>query len=235
MSLLSEHLSLIQDRWKNTSGLLHTNLLRRALLREVVLRLHAEHSRLDQTTHPLKEIKRAEKFIAQLRDLDLSSIKIQDLLQYRLVNPKPLHQRLPSEFVDALGARRLDRFDRKWEKRLLTDAVHCMWSLWCFDAWISVFQAERFHHQFAEQLWPHGIVLFVEGYPNKDGASEPQIKDYSLWKGRWYVCLSQDPEALSLQWRSEDGIHLDLEAPQWQKLKVNFKLSAKAKTTSLDE
>jgi hypothetical protein len=202
-------------RWQDSAGLEETTLLRLALLRDLIRRLHAEKSAcmargqkaesqaFGETEKRLTELRGAATLDAPLDELLLRTSPIRR--RTRLL-PEALHSFIPKD--------RFDRYDRQWETAIAAEALSQGWRFWMLDAWVRIADAEEWHHQLGEHLHPHGLILFAESAPDALAAHAPP----DLWHGQWHIVLK--PRFLTPDFRVQElsGTSDQPQPPRWRLL-----------------
>ena len=151
------------EKWRLCEGLPESDLLRLVVLRELLQSLHAEKSRLlssgkrDEST----SIRALETHIEELRNAkplegDLAA------LASGTAKFKKRSRLLPAAVFTAVDREKLERFDRKWEAAIAAEAISQGWRIWSLENWVEIPRVEEWNRKLVDQLWPHGIVLFVE-------------------------------------------------------------------------
>jgi hypothetical protein len=184
-SSLSPHevelrLDSFQRVWNQVSATYPDNVLKLAVLRSMTRSIHSLKSELDPTkkTAEALALLEAEPFIEKARNKDLSLVDLQQVLQDQ-VPDEPQHRKLPFDLIQKFPKTDFDRFDRTWEFAVLAEALESGWKLYTLDATVSLKDAESVHLKLEKDLWPNGVVLFVE-------SSYLDVPD-GMWRGRWFL------------------------------------------------
>lgn len=190
----------LEDRWiqiKSTGN--ERTLLRRAILRELSHRLHTGRSKAMATGSAgkmsLAQITGWEVKVQRQIQSDLNEPTLHEQLESH--SEKRENPELPKSILSIVPADRWNRFDRKWERALMHDAVLARWHLTRIDVEIAPSEAETFHHSLAANYWPRAIVLFVD--PRAEAPST------GLWAGSWYL-LTQSNAPLNPQSLSDQSV-----------------------------
>ena len=171
------------QRWKAVQSQPSGALLRLALLRDYARKLHAERSACMATGNAPRghQIESLEAKLAWLRTrLDLiQNANEPDLLLQQITPPNSSVKEtaLPKRLTSLLPAEKLNRYDRAWERALAVEALKAKWCFWSADHLVRLDQAEHFHQELTDLLWPDGLILYVE---SGGGTTPPQH-----WNGRW--------------------------------------------------
>lgn len=206
-----------ETRWSETQLHPYSQIFRTGILRDLSRSIHAERSRFlsEQTDSELPSLEKLESAMDSLLNVDLSDARLDSILNQSAQKLAPLPSVLPNELKAAIPADKLDRFDRKWERRIAELAALSKWTFWTLDAWIQIFHAEKFHKAIAQALWLKGLVLFVESVPEArlDATAVP------IWKGRWFTVFSPNeansgPEILT----SLPGLSMEPDQPRWTRI-----------------
>ena len=186
-------------RWSDTAQNPARLLLRVAILRDLGRDLHARKSQslAESNTSQLQLLETWAERIRILRDRAELDEDLPVLLAEDDLKPHAKKDRqLPSELYSALPKDKIERRDRAWEAAIAFEACSLGWRFWELDAWIELTSIELWHGTLQNQLWPNGILLYVDiGQP-------PAPPHAPAWHGRWIVVLApeiQDPQALSNQ------------------------------------
>ncbi len=214
--ILSEALSL----WKKCDHLAETTLLRLAILRDLLFRVHAEKSKVlsSENDQPMRELQVLEERIQELRQAQNLNQPLSQLLSEKQSSGSKKMRELPKDldFEKAkIDAKKFQRFDRLWEKALLSEGLEIGWDFWILQASVQMQYAEKWHTDFAKLLFPKGILLFTETNPNIPFyASEDP---HTLWHGRWMVLLKPDFSPSHLELQNLQGLDYLHNPPQWDK------------------
>lgn len=202
------------SRWKFCEGLPESDLLRLAVLRDLVHGLHAEKSRF--LAHGQREsassIRTIEDRIEDMRNCKPLSGDLETLLSGTALGLKKRTRILPDSVFASLDREKFERYDRQWEAALASEGISIGWKIWALEACIDVPQIDAWHKTLTEQLWPHGIVLFVES------ARDNAISSTSAWLARWIMTLHskfQDPSDMGLDFSKWPGTS---STPSWRLL-----------------
>jgi hypothetical protein len=180
------------EKWRHTEGLAERVLLRLAILRDITLALHAQKSRcLASGRRDLAQgLRHWEERLHELRN----SPKLEGDLRELLTGTEPLKKRtrlLPEALYTAIERGKLERYDRVWEASLAAEAVTQRWQFWALEAWVEITLVEDWNRSLCDQLWPSGIVLFVESAPSLPRTPRPAqtSSEPLLWQGRWIAVV----------------------------------------------
>jgi hypothetical protein len=222
VNVTPELLAQSAEAWRLCDGVSGSSLLRLAILRDLLRSLHAEKSRCLATgkKNEAQQFRYWEQRIEDLRQgVDLKG-ELADLLREGITLRRRTRL-IPQGLLAALGAEKLQRYDRKWESEIAAEACALGWKFWTLQSWVSIPLAEDWNRRLGERLWPNGIVLYVESLrQSPPGPSEP------LWKGQWTVLLQpgyHSPQELSLdfdRWPGapESSPLAQSEPPAWKLL-----------------
>ena len=172
-----------EDRWKNTQGRMEIYLLRLAILRDFVRKVHIEKSEAmvrGESKDAIQRLSDLETRLVELRDRSSLEGTLQNLVARKPVTP-PRPCSLPKGLLATLGPDKLERIDRDWEAAIASEACKIGWEFWAFDVAIPLARAEEQDTEIGTALGLNGIVLYVEASPVlKANAS-------GTWGGRWVV------------------------------------------------
>lgn len=180
------------ERWRHCEGAAEATLLRLAILRDIIRALHAQKSTCLATGRRdlVQELKRWETRLHELR----SQFKLEgqaDLVSL-VEGSDPVRKRtrlLPEALFSSIEREKLERYDRQWELALAAEAAALGWRFWALEAWVEITLVEEWNNRLGEQLWPSGIVLFVESSPVQGPAVDAGGKESPLWRGRWIAVV----------------------------------------------
>ena len=198
------------EKWRTCEGTAERDLLRLVVLRDLLHGLHAEKSRLLSTgmRQDATCIHGLETRIDELRNCKPLEGDLKNLLSGEL-KLKKRTRLLPDAVFGGIDREKLERYDRAWEAAMTSEAVSQGWRIWALDAWVEISRVDEWNRRLIEQLWPHGIVLFVES-----GGSQ----NSNAWLGRW-VCLLHPkfsaPSEISLGFSNWPGTQ---STPSWRLL-----------------
>ena len=171
------------QRWRLCSQSEDVTLLRLAILRDFVRELHSQKSQCLAVgkRQELPALKLWESRAEKLRDCsplddDLKGLHSGDL------KIKKRTRLLPEALFTVIDREKLERYDRQWEATLAAEGTSRGWRFWSVQVEIEIPEVEAWNRKFSEQLWPHGIVLFVESV-------ETTPVDSPIWTGRWLVMI----------------------------------------------
>jgi hypothetical protein len=198
------------EKWRTCEGTGERDLLRLVVLRELLHGLHAEKSRLlSQGMHDdATSIRAIEARIEELRNCKPLEGDLHELLS-KEIKLRKRTRLLPDAIFGSLEREKLERYDRIWEAALASEAVAQGWRVWALEAWVEISKVDEWNRRLIEQLWPHGIVLYVES-----GGSQNQ----NAWLGRWVCILHpkfRTPSEISLGFSNWPGTQ---SSPSWRLL-----------------
>ncbi len=198
------------EKWRICEGTQECDLLRLVVLRELLHGLHAEKSKL--LSHGMRQdaasIRGIESRIEELRNCKPLDGDLRDLLSNE-VKLKKRTRLLPDAIFSSLEREKLERYDRTWEAALTSEAVSQGWRIWALEAWVEISKVDEWNRRLVEQLWPHGVVLFVESAGSQNT---------SAWLGRWICVLHpkfRTPSEISLGFSNWAGTQ---SSPSWKLL-----------------
>lgn len=169
------------DEWDRIPAGAERRLLRLSLLRDFARKLHSDKSvSLAQSDASAKlQYPGIEPRLKELCAQPIETTPLQQLLN-GLKNTAPATAssliEIPSAIHLWIERENLHRYDRFWELEIAREAFRQNWAFFEFRAWIHIHMADQFHTSISKELWPHGILLFVE---NAQGMRA------DLWNGRW--------------------------------------------------
>ena len=219
--LLDSH----SERWRHCEGQPESTLLRLAILRDIVRALHAEKSnylakgRKDLT----QEIRKWETRLYDLRN----EAKIEGELLQLISGDGPLRKRtrlLPEALFTSIERDKLDRYDRQWEHALAAEASTLGWRFWALEAWVEITLVEEWNARLSEQLWPTGVVLFVESSSTNSPKTPPPSAmelECPIWRGRWILVVHpqfKNPAEIALNLAQWPGTPCEPPSPPAWKL-----------------
>lgn len=165
-----------------------TNLLKLGILREIHRTVHAQKSgslakgRRDEARR-LGEIETRVEALRQQAKLDGELAE--------LIGRPPAGKKrtrvLPDSLFNFIEKEKLERYDRHWEAALAAEACAAGWRFWILDAWVQIPLIEHWSATLSEQLWPHGVLLFVESAGFLE--SRTDNPDDALWHGQWLAIV----------------------------------------------
>lgn len=151
-----------EKRWKKTDGLPSAKLLRAAVLRDLVRQLHTQKSRSlaegrKEEVIPIHRIEQSIESIYRAGAGGKKNLKaLLDEYPAEEASPEaPLS--LPSALTSKISASALERYDRKWEKRIAASAVELGWKFWSLECWVTIRGVEIFNQALADRVWPRII------------------------------------------------------------------------------
>jgi hypothetical protein len=210
------------ERWRHTEGQPESTLLRLAVLRDIVRSLHAQKSRcLASGRRDLSQALRGwEQRLHELRN----QAKLEGELTELVTGSTPIKKRtrlLPEALYAAIDREKLERYDRQWEAVLAAEAASLGWRFWALEAWVEITLVEDWNRALNEQLWPSGLVLFVES----SGVQAPAPatdQEFPLWRGRWLLVVHprfKSPEEIALNLSQWPGTPPEApQPPHWKLL-----------------
>jgi hypothetical protein len=197
-------------------------LLRLSILRELTRAVHTLRSEFMATERAEKadDLAHRENYlntyfpVLDLTNLGLAQTYSQSARVAKPVGRAPDAVTLPSPVLEAVGAAKFTRQDRRWENEIAQEAVRQNWEFWQFEASTEIHEVESFARAFAESIWPHGVVLFVES----DGFLKPSEENSHLayWRGRWLVVL--EPRAHRPNSQNSNESSPDGKVASWHRL-----------------
>lgn len=178
------------EKWRQVEGLPECTILRLSILREFWNAIHSEKSNcLARGRKPeTRLLKQWEHAIEQLRSCSPLEGDLLDLIAGSNTAKKRTRL-IPESLFSAIEREKLERYDRAWEAAIASEACSLKWSFWSLQAWVELILVEEWSQRLNEQVWPHGVTLFVE--------TDQAPPSGSLWKGRWILVLSQRFKNLS--------------------------------------
>ena len=184
---LREFIRPFEPQWDASTPLPERELLRLAILRELAGALHARKSASLATgeRNVAFDLGLWEQRMEEIRKQGSLDGSIQEALSRTPLGP-PRELKFQSEFLTSLDVKKLDRYDRAWEKALAAEALHCGWEFWNLEAGVEITQVQSWHFALSKFYWPQGIVLFVESLPQEFKGSE--------WFGSWLIMLKPGSE-----------------------------------------
>jgi hypothetical protein len=179
-------LQRLEAHWDSSAQLPARKLLRIELIRDLARSLHTLHSELLATGDECeaREINDREKFLSErFMELGLESPTLPLRQVYARSSAGLCNRNVPvtPPTQGPIPAEKLSRPDRRWEAAMVNEACAQGWNAWTLDCWIDISEVESWGKAFTKQLWPKGIILFVES----------TAFEASLWKGKWYLLLDQ--------------------------------------------
>jgi hypothetical protein len=181
-SIVDRLLGQSAEKWKAVEAVPERDLLRLSILRGLVNELHAQKSRyLSQgKRNEAGSIRGVESKIDELRGAKSLSGELGELMssENKIVKRTRV---LPDSLFSALEREKLERYDRQWEAALASEALSLGWKVWSLEASVEIPKVEEWNRLLVEQLWPDGVVLFVES------AGQPGTTP--VWHGRWITVL----------------------------------------------
>jgi hypothetical protein len=183
-SALDTLLAQSAKKWDACGGAPESDLLKLAILRDLVHSLHAEKSRF-LSVGQQKDAASLPVFEARIEDLRTGRPLAGDLRDL-LANKTPLKpttQTLPEKLFSVLEREKLERYDRAWEAALVSEGISQGWGIWNLEAWVDIAQVDQWNRALADRLSSAGIVLYVESAENSSHPTQGKG-----WHGRW-VCL----------------------------------------------
>lgn len=190
------------ERWKNFERSPNRDLLRLAILRDLVSALHAEKSRfLSQGNRDsAASLRNIEERLDELRNCHPLDGTLSALISGKR-KPEKRSRELPTGLFERLERGKIERYDRQWEKALAAEALAQGWEIWSLETEVEISRVDDWNQKLVSRLWPKGIVLFVETVEMHAMASPlPPLTPPHFWKGRW-ICVI-DPLS---EIRSEPG------------------------------
>jgi hypothetical protein len=180
------------EKWRHCEGHPESTLLRLSILRDITRSLHAQKSRCLSTGR--RDLATALRtWEDRLHELRNTSRLEGDLTQL-VSGAAEIRKRtrlLPEALYSAIEREKLERYDRQWEAAIAAEASTLGWRFWSLEAWVEITLVEEWNQRLTEQLWPSGIVLFVESSPTQ-GPSGQSVggmgMEFPLWHGRW-ICI----------------------------------------------
>jgi hypothetical protein len=163
------------------------DLLRLAVLRELVHSLHAEKSRF-LSSGKSKDAASLTTIEARVEELRLCKPLTGNLIQLLNANItlKRATTHLPESLFKVLDRQKLERYDRMWELSLTSEALAQGWGIWALEALVDMTQVDEWHQVFNRELEPSGIILYVESAENAETSS----RNRHSWPGRWICVLN---------------------------------------------
>ena len=172
-----------EDRWKNTQGRMEIYLLRLAILRDFVRKVHVEKSEAmvrGDAKDAIRRLSDLETRMVELRDRSTLEGTLQTLVAQSPTSP-PRPRPLPKALLATLGPDKLERIDRDWEASIASEACKIGWEFWAFDIAIPLARAEEQDSELGAALGLNGVVLYVEASP----VLKPNTP--GIWGGRWVI------------------------------------------------
>lgn len=210
--------SLISDtsrKWVQCDSLKSSEVLKLGLLRDLKRSIHAEQSKylsLGKRQEAVS-LKNLENHLDELREAE----NLNSPLAYLLSGQATIttHPRsIPASFSKVIPPEKLNRYDRVWEKALVSWGLELGWSFWTLKAFVQVALAENWERSLAQKLWPNGISLYVEALHH------PKTKNKGIWYGAWKIMAHpkiQTFDDLGIKFETLPGVHLLISEPEWQK------------------
>jgi hypothetical protein len=149
--------------------------------------LHARKSHLLATGNRAgaQSLRTWEEKIEQLRERGPLGADFHALLE----NPELAKKRLrvlPEGLFRIIPREKMERYDRYWESTLAGEACAIGWNLWVFEAWVQIMHVESWDRRTHLELWPSGVVLFVDSANDQKTSGVPE----GAWHGKWYVAMN---------------------------------------------
>lgn len=159
------------------------HILKIDILRDAYFFLHNLHS-AQQTNN--QEFSHFE--LTQMEQNIINSISkmtfTEDFIQILRNNqPPPPPIEIPKSLFQIIKESKLNRFDRVFEKSLAYFGYKENCTFFELTYKINLKNVQKFHENLKTKLWPHALVLFVEG--ESDNASS--MKNH--WTGIWTIML----------------------------------------------
>ncbi len=188
---VTEIIARASSNWDRCGTSEERTLLRLACLRDTIHDLHAERSRLlARGQKPeVQVLKTWETKIEELRGKSPLDGNLSDLLNGSQ-KAKNRTRLLPDSLFSLIQKEKLERHDRRWESAMAAEACVLGWRFWSIEAQVEIPLVEEWSQRLAEQVWPNGLILFVESNGNPA----------ELWPGKWILLLDsrfQKPEDLN--------------------------------------
>jgi hypothetical protein len=170
------------DAWEAAEGKPEQDLIRLSILRRLSRVLHADFSRAMATGLSREFRDKLAKFdvridgFARLSPLPSSFSRLLD--DDDVPSPPSVSPRtLPMALFAVLPKESIERFDRRWERELLAEALFIGGGLWTLEARIPAIGAADFQDSLERRLFPYAYSLFVETLGFRD----------PMWHGRWFL------------------------------------------------
>jgi hypothetical protein len=209
------------ERWRQREGARDATLLRLVILRDLVRALHAQKSRF-LATGQKSQAQSLKDWEARIDELKGCSPLEGDLYEL-LSGTRRARKRtrlLPEALYSSIEREKLERYDRQWEAAIAAEGASLGWRFWSLSASVEIMSVEAWNRRLAEQIWPHGITLYVEGGNAPGAALAGAPGQVPSWPGRWIVLLHNKfraPAELGLDIAAWPGTAAD-PAPQWKLL-----------------
>jgi hypothetical protein len=207
------------ERWRHCEGQPESTLLRLAILREITRLLHSQKSRCLAAGRRdlVTSLRNWESRLQELRNQP----RLEGDLATLVSGHSELRKRtrlLPEALYGAIEREKLERYDRQWEAALAAEACSLGWCFWRLESWVEITLVEEWNQRLNEQLWPSGVVLYVEssGAPGGDRG-----RDFPLWHGRWLMVVNprfKSPSEIASNLAQWPGSPSDPPAPAHWKL-----------------
>lgn len=183
------------DLWNQLSQLKDAELLKIAVLRDLVMDLHSEKSRLLATQH------RAGARNLTLWENRIESLMNHDSLEGELValiknvalssSNTPV---IPPALFSVFSKDKILRADRKWEAALLRKSHELNWRFWNLEAWVEIPKIGEWSDTMKKALWPRGIFLFSESAAA--APASPSELTRGFWHGQWWLTAAPEEDLI---------------------------------------